>query len=214
MKRNKLKRIILIALLGISFLTISKFGLKAFTKPSNNYNISSIQSISNNRKIDSEVILQELKETGRLEIMQGFTSKEIEIKNGIADNVIFKNNKYINFKGIGHYYIDLQNLKDNQVQVNEDKKEVTIFLSSPALELELLEDETEFKTEQGVLIFNNFKLEIEQYEKLKQEVKSDMLKKLSEPDCIEEVNNKTEKIINETVIKLVKNGYNINIRFV
>lgn len=214
MKRNKLKRIILIALLGISFLTISKFGLKAFTKPSNNYNISSIQSISNNRKIGSEVILQELKETGRIEIMQGFTSKEIELKSGIADNVMFKNNKYINLKGLGHYYIDLQNLKDNQVQVNENKKEVTIFLSSPILELELLEDETEFKTEQGVLIFNNFKLEIEQYEKLKQEVKSDMLKKLSEPDCIEEVNNKTEKIINETVIKLVKNGYNINIRFV
>ena len=214
MKRNKLKRIILIALLGISFLTISKFGLKAFTKPSSNYNISSIQSISNNRKIGSEVILQELKETGRIEIMQGFTSKEIELKSGIADNVMFKNNKYINLKGLGHYYIDLQNLKDNQVQVNENKKEVTIFLSSPILELELLEDETEFKTEQGILIFNNFKLEIEQYEKLKQEVKSDMLKKLSEPDCIEEVNNKTEKIINDTVIKLVKSGYNINIRFI
>ncbi len=214
MKRNKIKRIILIALLGISFLTISKFGLKAFTKPSNNYNISSIQSINNNRKIDSVTILEELKETGRIEIMQGFTSKEIEIKNGIADNVIFKNNKYINFKGLGHYYIDLQNLKDNQVQVNEDKREVTIFLSSPILELELLEDKTEFKTEQGILIFNNFKMELEEYEKLKQDIKIDIIKKLSEEDCIKEVNEKTEKIINETVIKLVKSGYNINIRFV
>lgn len=214
MNRKKIKRIILIALLTFSILTIGKYGLKSLTKPSDSFNISSIQNIRDNKKADSETIIQGLKATGRIEVMQGCTSKQIELKSGIADNVIFKNNIYINFKGSGHYYIDFQNLKAEQVQVDEDKKQVTIFLSGPVLELELLENKTEFKTEKGILIFSDLKLQAEQFEKIKQEIKSDMTKKLTEEDCIKEVNSKTGDIINDIILKLIKSDYNIKIEFV
>lgn len=214
MKRNKLKKIIIIALLTCSISAIAKYGLNCYTKPAKAYNINSIHNISKDNKIDLETIVDELKEVSRHEIMQAFVTKDIKIKSNKTENFLTKNIEYINFKGIGHYYIDFNKINDNQIQIDDEKREVTIFLSNPILEVELLEDKTEFKTEKGILIFSDIKLTFEQTEKIKNEAKNNIYSKLSEEDYIKEVNGKTEKILNDLVTKITKNEYNINIRFV
>jgi len=214
MNRKRIKKLIIIALLSTTIFAISTCGLKSLTRPSKSFDISSIKNINKDNKIDSETIIQEIKEVSRHEIIQAYATKEIKIKNNNTENFLTKNIEYINYKGIGHYYIDFNKINENQIQVDNEKREVTIFLSNPILEIEMLEDKTEFKTEKGILIFNDIKMTIEQSEKIKNEVKNDIYKKLYTDEYLEEVNNKTEKILNDLITKITKNTYNINIRFI
>jgi len=106
------------------------------------------------------VLLGESQIEKKLVIMtQKATAAEIAEKPGLWSIPAFKQTKAINFHGEGTYSVDLSSLSNEDFVVNNDKKEITIYIPEPQLSVKLLPEETEFfNSSNGILRFGEMQL--------------------------------------------------------
>lgn len=211
---KKLKKIILMALL-ITTITLGALSLIKNTYRSPTFNqISSLQQQKVTKHVDyNKVIIDKLQSTCKLQVVDVSLNETITVKKGFQ-NFMLKNNKQIKIKGIGHYILDLDKITNNNVVVNNNTKEITIYLDLPECSVELLENENEYANENGLLIFVDQEITPEESNGINTEVKNKMTKTMQDDEYMSIAKDKANEGLNKLLSGITKENYKVKIVFV
>lgn len=181
MKKKLIKWLILIAV--ISGIIVSPFLNR------NKVDIVTQRPKEVQQTIDyKEVIVEDLKQINKLEIMQSSLKEEIEIK-ARWDNFLFKNTQQIQIRGNGIYRLDL-----DKFEVITSYNEATI-IADIETSVEIYDVKTQ--TEKGWLVMYDREFTSEQYSDMILRAKDKMNEKMK--DDMEIVKNKAEEVIKTKV---------------
>lgn len=181
MKKKLIKWLILIAV--ISGIIVSPFLNR------NKVDIVTQRPKEVQQTIDyKEVIVEDLKQINKLEIMQSSLKEEVEIK-AQWDNFLFKNTQQIQIRGNGIYKLDL-----DKFEVITSYNEATI-IADIETSVEIYDVKTQ--TEKGWLVMYDREFTSEQYSDMVLKAKDKMNEKMK--DDMEIVKNKAEEVIKTKV---------------
>jgi hypothetical protein len=181
MKRGLIKWLILVALFGA--ILVSPFTNR------NKVNIQTQTPTTVEQTIDyKEVIVQDLKQINKLEVMQSSMKEEVEIK-AQWDNFLFKNTQLIQIRGNGIYKLDL-----DKFEVITSCNEATI-IADIETSVEIYDVKTQ--TEKGWLVMYDREFTSEQYSDMILKAKDKMSEKMK--DDMATVKLKAEEVIKTKV---------------
>lgn len=161
-------------------------------------------------KLTSEVIRGELLEKLDINILDVQFSTEGKIDKGTNSFFgLFKNVKHMKFYGRASYSLNINNLKEEQVRVNES--DIMIYLPKPTVEVEVLEKLTEFKDEKGALMLSDIQCSPEEMNYLIIQAKEGILNKALQEENILEATRRAEEKIVQIISTLTKQQKNIKI---
>ena len=185
---KKTKRLLSALLIGVAFF------IGMFT----NHNRQEIQMphhIVQEQKqiIDySEVIVTKLESINKMEIYQAYLKNTVTIHQGY-DNSFFRCDKQIDIPSTGIYKLDLDNVADNVII---GQKVVTI-IASMEYDVIVHEDKMHFEDNKGYFVFYDMKITPEEQAAMIAEAKQQMLGKMKDPEFLDTVQMKAEKVIKE-----------------
>ena len=175
------------------------------------YKTEIVQTQDDEIKINyKEIILEELHEESQLIIC----SNKMIIPMTFEENHWYGDKTQdIEFSAIGKWIIDFSKITSDNVAINENNKEITIYLTRPIKEVQLLEDETSFgEVKKGMFVFGDIVHTPEEYESIKHNIKCEALTKMMDMD---EQAEKTASNSIEKILYLTKqNNYDIKIVFI
>ena len=181
MKRGLIKWLILVALFGA--ILVSPFTNR------NKVNIQTQTPTTVQQAIDyKEIIVEDLKQINKLEILQSSMKEEIEIK-AQWDNFLFKNTQVIQIRGNGIYKLDL-----DKFEVITSCNEATI-IADIETSVEIYDVKTQ--TEKGWLVMYDREFTSEQYSDMILKAKDKMNEKMK--DDMATVKLKAEEVIKTKV---------------
>ena len=175
------------------------------------YKTEIIQTNDDEIKINyKEIIVEELHEEAQLIIC----SNKMIIPMTFEENHWYGDKTQdIEFSAIGKWIIDFSKITSDNVVINENNKEITIYMSKPIKEIQLLEEETSFgEVKKGMFVFGDIVHTPEEYESIKHNIKCQALTKMIDMDEQAEkaASNSIEKILYLTK----QNNYDIKIVFI
>jgi len=170
-------------------------------------------SIGEKSVLHKEVILSKFESCKKIQIIQTTVKQEITISQGMKSG-FFKNDKKITFTGIGKYIIDLNKIHKENIVIDNNNRTITMFTSKPDVEVELLEEKTQFQDDKGILSFYDVKLAPEELEKYKYEVKMQMLDTLQNGKNDTIIESKAKESLESLILQTTANKYKIIINFV
>ena len=157
-----------------------------------------------------DIILEELHEEAQLIIC----SNKMIIPMTFEENHWYGNKTQdIEFSAMGKWIIDFSKITSDNVVINENNKEITIYMSKPIKEVQLLEEETAFgEVKKGMFVFGDIVHTPEEYESIKHNIKCQALTKMMDMDeqAEKEASNSIEKILYLTK----QSHYDIKIVFI
>ena len=157
-----------------------------------------------------DIILEELHEEAQLIIC----SNKMIIPMTFEENHWYGDKTQdIEFSAIGKWIIDFSKITSDNVVINENNKEITIYMSKPIKEVQLLEEETAFgEVKKGMFVFGDIVHTPEEYESIKHNIKCQALTKMMDMDeqAEKEASNSIEKILYLTK----QSHYDIKIVFI
>lgn len=105
-------------------------------------------------------------------------------KAGLGNLEIFSKTKNINYAGTGVYTIDMKSFSEDNVEVNEEEKKVTVKIPHSTLQYTNIDyDSVEFEdTDKGLLAFGDLALTTEQQNELEKSIVAAMKEKLETQD--------------------------------
>ena len=175
------------------------------------YKTEIVQTQDDEVKINyKEIIVEELHEEAQLIIC----SNKMIIPMTFEENHWYGDKTQdIEFSAIGKWIIDFSKITSDNVAINENNKEITIYLTRPIKEVQLLEDETSFgEVKKGMFVFGDIVHTPEEYESIKHNIKCEALTKMMDMD---EQAEKTASNSIEKILYLTKqNNYDIKIVFI
>ena len=175
------------------------------------YKTEIIQTQDDEVKINyKDIILEELHEEAQLIIC----SNKMIIPMTFEENHWYGDKTQdIEFSAIGKWIIDFSKITSDNVVINENNKEITIYMSKPIKEVQLLEGETSFgEVKKGMFVFGDIVHTPEEYESIKHNIKCQALTKMMDMDeqAEKEASNSIEKILYLTK----QSHYDIKIVFI
>lgn len=107
-------------------------------------------------------------------------------KAGLGNLSVFSKVKNINYAGTGVYTVDMKSFSEDNVEVNEDDKKITVKIPHSTLQYTNIDyDSVEFEdTEKGLLAFGDLSLTTEQQNTLEQSIVSAMKEKLETEELL------------------------------
>ena len=175
------------------------------------YKTEIVQTQDDEVKINyKEIIVEELREEAQLIIC----SNKMIIPMTFEENHWYGDKTQdIEFSAIGKWIIDFSKITSDNVAINENNKEITIYLTRPIKEVQLLEEETAFgEVKKGMFVFGDIVHTPEEYESIKHNIKCEALTKMMDMD---EQAEKTASNSIEKILYLTKqNNYDIKIVFI
>ena len=175
------------------------------------YKTEIVQTQDDEIKINyKEIIVEELHEEAQLIIC----SNKMIIPMTFEENHWYGDKTQdIEFSALGKWIIDFSKITSDNIVMNENSKSITIFLSKPIKEIQLLEEETSFgEVKKGIFVFGDIVHTPEEYESIKHNIKCQALTKMIDMDEQAEkaASNSIEKILYLTK----QNNYDIKIVFI
>ena len=175
------------------------------------YKTEIVQTQDDEVKINyKEIILEELHEEAQLIIC----SNKMIIPMTFEENHWYGDKTQdIEFYAMGKWIIDFSKITSDNVVINENNKEITIYMSRPIKEVQLLEEETSFgEVKKGIFVFGDIVHTPEEYEGIKHNIKCQALTKMMDMDeqAEKEASNSIEKILYLTK----QSHYDIKIVFI
>ena len=157
-----------------------------------------------------DIILEELHEEAQLIIC----SNKMIIPMTFEENHWYGDKTQdIEFSAIGKWIIDFSKITSDNVVINENNKEITIYMSKPIKEVRLLEEETAFgEVKKGMFVFGDIVHTPEEYEGIKHNVKCQALTKMIDMD--EQAEKAASNSIKKIITTITKNNYDIKIVFI
>ena len=175
------------------------------------YKTEIVQTQDDEVKINyKEIIVEELHEESQLIIC----SNKMIIPMTFEENHWYGDKTQdIEFSAMGKWIIDFSKITSDNVVINENNKEITIYLTRPIKEVQLLEDETSFgEVKKGIFVFGDIVHTPEEYESIKHNIKCEALTKMIDMD---EQAEKTASNSIEKILYLTKQShYDIKIVFI
>lgn len=211
MKRKKLIKVLIGAGIAIALFVGGIIGIRHMTSPRMQANISSVVETKSDIR---QSIIEEMRASMRLEVMTTEVKQSVLYKGGLADNFLTRNNKEIDFVATGRYSINFDKIKDDDIVVNEQKKEILINLGKMDVSIEFNEKSTQFRTAKGLLIFADTYIKPEVYEKLKSEVREDMISGSKRQEYMEQAEIKAQEQLQQLLSKVTRNNYKIKLNFI
>lgn len=120
----------------------------------------------------------------------------------------------VEFSAVGKFIVDLDKLNSEDILIDDTSQTVTIYMTKPIKEVNLLENETKFgDVEKSWYLFNkDIEYSLEQTENIKHQVKCDALTLMID---LEEQAKECARESIQGIIRMVTNkNYTINIRWV
>ena len=183
MKRGLIKWLILVAMFGA--ILVSPFTNR------NKVNIQTQTPATVEQTIDyKEVIVQDLKQINKLEILQSSMKEEIEIK-AQWDNFLFKNTQLIQVRGNGIYKLDL-----DKFEVITSCNEATIIAD---IETSVEIYDIKEQTEKGWLVMYDREFTSQEYSDMIFNVKDKMKSEMQEEANLKVAKERAEEIIKTKV---------------
>ena len=175
------------------------------------YKTEIVQTQDDEIKINyKEIIVEELHEEAQLIIC----SNKMIIPMTFEENHWYGDKTQdIEFSAMGKWIIDFSKITSDNVVINENNKEITIYMSKPIKEVQLLEEETAFgEVKKGMFVFGDIVHTPEEYEGIKHNIKCQALTKMMDMDeqAEKEASNSIEKILYLTK----QSHYDIKIVFI
>ena len=119
----------------------------------------------------------------------------------------------IEFSAMGKWIIDFSKITSDNVVINENNKEITVYMSKPIKEVRLLEEETSFgEVKKGIFVFGDIVHTPEEYENIKHNIKCQALTKMIDMD--EQAEKAASNSIKKIITTITKNNYDIKIVFI
>ena len=175
------------------------------------YKTEIVQTQDDEIKINyKDIILEELYEEAQL----------ISCSNKMIIPMTFEENHWygdktqdIEFSAMGKWIIDFSKITSDNVVINENNKEITIYMSKPIKEIQLLEEETSFgEVKKGIFVFGDIVHTPEEYESIKHNIKCQALTKMIDMD--EQAEKAASNSIKKIITTITKNNYDIKIVFI
>ena len=175
------------------------------------YKTEIVQTQDDEIKINyKEIIVEELREEAQLIIC----SNKMIIPMTFEENHWYGDKTQdIEFSAMGKWIIDFSKITSDNVVINENNKEITIYMSKPIKEVRLLEEETAFgEVKKGMFVFGDIVHTPEEYEGIKHNVKCQALTKMIDMD--EQAEKAASNSIKKIITTITKNNYDIKIVFI
>ena len=175
------------------------------------YKTEIVQTQDDEIKINyKEIIVEELHEEAQLIIC----SNKMIIPMTFEENHWYGDKTQdIEFSAIGKWIIDFSKITSDNVVINENNKEITIYMSRPIKEVQLLEEETSFgEVKKGIFVFGDIVHTPEEYESIKHNIKCQALTKMIDMD--EQAEKAASNSIKKIMTTVVKQNYDIKIVFI
>ena len=175
------------------------------------YKTEIVQTQDDEIKINyKDIILEELHEEAQLIIC----SNKMIIPMTFEENHWYGDKTQdIEFSAIGKWIIDFSKITSDNVVINENNKEITIYMSRPIKEVQLLEEETSFgEVKKGMFVFGDIVHTPEEYENIKHNIKCQALTKMIDMD--EQAEKTASNSIKRIITTVTKNNYDIKIVFI
>ena len=175
------------------------------------YKTEIVQTQDDEVKINyKEIIVEELREEAQLIIC----SNKMIIPMTFEENHWYGDKTQdIEFSAIGKWIIDFSKITSDNVAINENNKEITIYLTRPIKEVQLLEEETSFgEVKKGIFVFGDIVHTPEEYESIKHNIKCQALTKMIDMD--EQAEKAASNSIKKIITTITKNNYDIKIIFI
>ena len=175
------------------------------------YKTEIIQTNNDETKINyKEIIVEELHEEAQLIIC----SNKMIIPMTFEENHWYGDKTQdIEFYAMGKWIIDFSKITSDNVVINENNKEITIYMSKPIKEVQLLEEETSFgEVKKGIFVFGDIVHTPEEYENIKHNIKCQALTKMMGMD--EQAEKASSNSIEKIITTITKNNYDIKIVFI
>ena len=120
----------------------------------------------------------------------------------------------VEFSAVGKFIVDLDKLNSEDILIDDASQTVTIYMTKPIKEVNLLENETKFgDVEKSWYLFNkDIEYSLEQTENIKHQVKCDALTLMI--DLEEQAKESTRQSIQGIIRMATNKNYTINIRWV
>ena len=175
------------------------------------YKTEIIQTQDDEVKINyKEIIVEELHKESQLIIC----SNKMIIPMTFEENHWYGDKTQdIEFSAMGKWIIDFSKITSDNVIINENNKEITIYMSKPIKEVQLLEEETSFgEVKKGIFVFGDIVHTPEEYENIKHNIKCEALTKMIDMD--EQAEKAASNSIKRIITTVVKQNYDIKIVFI
>ena len=175
------------------------------------YKTEIVQTQDDEIKINyKDIILEELHEEAQLIIC----SNKMIIPMTFEENHWYGDKTQdIEFSAMGKWIIDFSKITSDNIVMNENSKSITIFLSKPIKEVQLLEEETSFgEVKKGMFVFGDIVHTPEEYESIKHNIKCQALTKMIDMD--EQAEKAANNSIKKIITTITKNNYDIKIVFI
>ena len=175
------------------------------------YKTEIVQTQDDEIKINyKDIILEELHEEAQLIIC----SNKMIIPMTFEENHWYGDKTQdIEFSAMGKWIIDFSKITSDNIVMNENSKSITIFLSRPIKEVQLLEEETSFgEVKKGIFVFGDIVHTPEEYENIKYNIKCQALTKMIDMD--EQAEKAASNSIKKIITTVVKQNYDIKIVFI
>lgn len=175
------------------------------------YKTEIVQTQDDEIKINyKDIILEELHEEAQLIIC----SNKMIIPMTFEENHWYGDKTQdIEFSAMGKWIIDFSKITSDNIVMNENSKSITIFLSRPIKEVQLLEEETSFgEVKKGIFVFGDIVHTPEEYENIKHNIKCQALTKMIDMD--EQAEKAASNSIKKIIATITKNNYDIKIIFI
>ena len=175
------------------------------------YKTEIVQTQDDEIKINyKDIILEELHEEAQLIIC----SNKMIIPMTFEENHWYGDKTQdIEFSAMGKWIIDFSKITSDNIVMNENSKSITIFLSRPIKEVQLLEEETSFgEVKKGIFVFGDIVHTPEEYENIKYNIKCQALTKMIDMD--EQAEKAASNSIKKIITTITKNNYDIKIIFI
>ena len=175
------------------------------------YKTEIVQTQDDEIKINyKDIILEELHEEAQLIIC----SNKMIIPMTFEENHWYGDKTQdIEFSAMGKWIIDFSKITSDNIVMNENSKSITIFLSRPIKEVQLLEEETSFgEVKKGIFVFGDIVHTPEEYESIKHNIKCQALTKMIDMD--EQAEKAASNSIKRIITTVTKNNYDIKIVFI
>ena len=145
----------------------------------------------------SEVTVTKLESINKMEIYQAYLKNTVTIHQGY-DNSFFRCDKQIDIPSTGIYKLDLDNVAENVII---GQKVITI-IASMEYDVIVHEDKMQFEDNKGYFVFYDVKITPEEQAAMIAEAKNQMLGKMKDPEFLDTVQMKAEKVIKEQLYGL------------
>jgi hypothetical protein len=173
-------------------------------------------SIFDNAKLDvlnEETLVNEVRSVNKVIPLEVELSESITLDNSFGNLEIFKKSKKLTFFATCSYSMDLSKLNKNDIILDKDTNEITIYLPKPEIfSINIDENKTIYsEPDLGLLRFGDIQISTEKLGYIRNKLTESFKNKMNDDDLYKKAINNTTTLLQNLINNLTAESYKITI---